>query len=53
VKVQITLDVDDQFADPDHEFGLTDEAWLEITEFLGNFGEDVTTIKVEDEADGD
>lgn len=37
-RIEITALADDSIADPDHEFGLTDDAWLELTNTLDDLG---------------
>lgn len=48
-KVRITLDVDDEYADPDHEMGITNEAYEELLRKLSWLGDD---IEVELAGDG-
>lgn len=45
-KVRITMEVDDEYADPDHEMGLTEEAYLQLSSVLGEFGEDIDIKRV-------
>lgn len=41
VKVRITLDVADEYADPDHEMGVTREAYERIIDMLRWLGDDI------------
>jgi hypothetical protein len=40
-KIRITMDVDDEYADPDHAMGVTEEGHLEISEALAPYGDDI------------
>lgn len=41
VKVRITLDVDDDYADPNHEMGVTSEGYERIIDSLRWLGDDI------------
>lgn len=41
MKIHITMDVDEEYADPDHEFGVTEEAYVDIISALSAFGDDI------------
>lgn len=45
MKIQITIDLDDDYADPDHESGVTAEADEELMEALMAFGTDIQITK--------
>lgn len=45
-KIQITMTVDDEYADPGHEMGITESAYEDLSDALGNFGEDIDIHKV-------
>jgi hypothetical protein len=46
MKILITMEVDDEYVDPDHAMGVTEEAYLGISEALGNYGQDIDIQKV-------
>lgn len=41
MKVRITIDIDDQYADPAHPMGVTDEGYTRIVDTLSWLGDDV------------
>lgn len=45
MKVQITMDVDSEWADPDHQMGVTSEAYERIIDALNAFGDDIDIEK--------
>lgn len=44
-KIKITMELDDDFADPDHPTGVTEEASESITDALNSFGFDIDIEK--------
>lgn len=40
-KVIITMEVDDDYADPDHEMGVTNEGYELLLRKLGSLGDDI------------
>lgn len=40
-KVIITMEIDDEYADPDHEMGVTNEGYELLVSRLGALGTDV------------
>lgn len=46
-KIQITLELDDEVADPEDGTGLTLEAYEDLMAALMNFGEDILIDRVE------
>lgn len=47
MKIQITFDIDDELADPEHEMGVTDEGYEAIIDALGELGRDFQIRKAE------
>lgn len=45
-KIRITMDVDDEYADPDHEMGITEQGYQEISDALSSYGDDIDIQKV-------
>lgn len=45
MKIIITCDIDDEFADPDHEMGVTEAGYLAISDALMAVGADDIDIK--------
>jgi hypothetical protein len=41
VKIRITMQVDDEYADPEHDMGVTEDAYLGISDVLAPFGDNV------------
>ena len=41
MKIYITMDVDEEFADPSHEMGVTEEGYTAIVNALMGIGDDV------------
>ena len=41
MKIIITIDLDDDFADPDHQMEITEEGYQLITDALGDLGSDI------------
>jgi hypothetical protein len=41
MKIAITMDLDDEYADPGHEMGITGEGYDRLTETLAEFGENI------------
>jgi len=41
MKISITMDLDDELADPGHSMGITEEAHERLQEALGEFGTDI------------
>jgi hypothetical protein len=41
VKITITMDVDDEYADPGHEMGVTEEGYVLIVNRLSSVGDDI------------
>lgn len=39
MKIQITIEINDDIADPDHEMGVTDEGHLALNEALAPYGD--------------
>jgi hypothetical protein len=39
------MDIADEYADPDHDMGITEEAYEQITDALMGFGDDVDIRK--------
>lgn len=52
MRIWITMELDDEFADPEHESGVKEGAHLSITTWLGSYGDDIDIVK-EDLAKGD
>ncbi len=46
MKIRITLDLDDEVSDPGDDSGMTEEAYLEISAFVGGYGDIVSIEKV-------
>lgn len=46
-KIQITMDPHDEYADPNHEMGITEEAYIELATLLAGYGDDVEIERVE------
>lgn len=44
--IQITMDVDDEYADDSHEMGITEEAYERLIHALVGFGDDIDVKKV-------
>jgi hypothetical protein len=47
MKVQITLEIEDELADPDHPMGVTDEGYQQIVHALMGIGDDVDVERFE------
>lgn len=45
MKIQITMNLDDVYADPGHEMGITEEGYDAINEALGELGTDIDVRK--------
>jgi hypothetical protein len=45
MRIWITMELDDEFADPDHESGVQEGPHLSITSFLGAYGDDIDIVK--------
>ena len=41
MKVRIILDVPDEYADPDHQMGITEDGFLLLHDALSGFGFDI------------
>jgi hypothetical protein len=41
MKVRITMDIDPDYADPDHAMGVTEEGYETICDLLGQVGENI------------
>lgn len=52
MRIWITMELDDEFADPEHESGVKEGAHLSITTWLASYGDDIDIVK-EDLAKGD
>jgi hypothetical protein len=46
MKIRITMDVADEYADPGHEMGVTTEGYEEIIDALAAYGDDIDIRKV-------
>jgi hypothetical protein len=46
MKIRITMEVDEEYADSDHAVGITEEAYLGISEALSDYGMDIDIEKV-------
>lgn len=40
-RITITMDVDDDFSDPDHAMGVTNEGYEKINAALAPYGDDI------------
>lgn len=40
-RVVITMEIDEEYADPDHEMGVTEEGYTALVRALAGFGDDV------------
>ncbi|HEX4715288.1 MAG TPA: hypothetical protein VH164_10205 [Ktedonobacteraceae bacterium] len=47
-KIRITMEVDEEIADPNHEMGITEQGYLQISDALTDFGQDIDIQKVVD-----
>jgi hypothetical protein len=45
VKIIITLNLDDSYADPGHDMGVTEEGYMGISDALEPFGDNVEIAK--------
>lgn len=50
MKITITMDISDELADPGHSMGVTEEAYNELMDALGQFGQDID-VKSDGESD--
>jgi hypothetical protein len=41
MKIRIVMDIDDSYADPGHDMGVTEEGYLGITDALADYGDNV------------
>lgn len=48
MKIAITLDIAPEYADSDHEMGITTEAFEALLDALSAFGDDIEINKVDD-----
>jgi hypothetical protein len=46
MKIRITMEIADDYADPSHEMGVTEKGYEEIVDALMSYGEDVEIRKV-------
>jgi hypothetical protein len=46
MKIRITMEVADEYSDPDHDMGVTEAAYEEIVDALMGYGDDVEIKKV-------
>jgi hypothetical protein len=49
MKVIITMNLDDEFADPEHPTGVTEAGYDQITDLLGTMGDDIDVAKAPDD----
>jgi hypothetical protein len=47
MKIKITMDLEDEYADPNDPMGVTEEAYLEISSSLSSYGDDIQFEKNE------
>lgn len=47
MNITITMDIDDEYADPEHATGITEAGYEDITDVLGHFGTDIDVSKAE------
>lgn len=47
MRIIITMDLDDDYADPHHEMGVTEEGYEEIIDAIGHLGTDIAIRKNE------
>lgn len=45
MRIKITMDVDDEYADPNHRMGVTLPAFEGIHEALRQYGEDIDVVR--------
>ena len=45
MKIMITMNVDPEYADPDHDMGVTEEGYNQINDRLADLGDDINVIK--------
>jgi hypothetical protein len=48
MKITITMDLDDGYADPDHPMGITEAGYDELTNVLMLFGSDIDVKRADD-----
>lgn len=41
MKIIITMELDSEYTDPDHEMGVTEEGFIKITDLLERVGTDI------------
>lgn len=46
MKIVISMDLDDGYADPDHPMGITEDAYMQLAERLSDMGTDINISKV-------
>ena len=51
-KITITMDLDPEWAEPDHPMGITEEGFLRLTDVLAKFGSDIDVRQAGVMADG-
>jgi len=49
MKIRITMEIADEYADPDHDMGVSEEGYNAICEALGDLGSDVD-VRRDDES---
>ena len=47
MRITITMEIDPEFADPDHEMGVTEDGYREITEALEPLGTDISVARAD------
>lgn len=45
MKIQITMDIDPEYADPDHAMGVTEDGYNQLNDRLGDMGTDIEVSK--------
>jgi hypothetical protein len=45
-KIRITMEIAEEYSDPDHEMGVTEQAYEEISDALMSYGDDIDIQKV-------
>lgn len=46
MKIVISMDLDDDYADPDHPMGITEDAYMQLTDRLCDMGDNINVSKV-------
>lgn len=47
MKISITMDLDDDYAEPDHPMGITEEGHIALQDALMGFGSDIQVTRAE------